>query len=64
MAWMLVEVPDDAPGALSDAELVGAGILLRDHHGEPRDERNTYYRIWCWFLPAYDRARQKWLSDA
>jgi hypothetical protein len=47
MRWRLIEVDDaDATdGDLSDAELVGASIILTNGCGEPRDERyNVYWR--------------------
>ena len=46
MAWRLIEVSEDVAQEtdLSDGELLGISILLTHESGEPRDERNVYWR--------------------
>ena len=48
MRWRLVEIPDDqsVPSDLTDAELIGVSIMMRENCGEPFDDHNVYWRAW------------------
>lgn len=56
MAWKLIEVSDEEENALSDSELIGISIMLRENMGEPYDERSVYLCAWRKLQSAVDKA--------
>lgn len=47
MAWRITETPDgENPQDLTDSEMIGVVVLVRENMREPYDQRNVYYRAW------------------
>ena len=47
MAWILTEVPDDTPNAITDDELIGISILAIQNSITPSPGwKDSFYRFW------------------